>query len=162
MMPIGIGLLHGPRVEAHAQPTGDANRPSFEVASVKPNTSGPGPIRVGFPGNGRFNVTNMPLRELIRFAYEVPFQLTGGPGWLDNERFDVNGPDRPLSQHVQLDDALYSVRQKVAGDQVNPLIHAGQKLIPSVTRVFSRVRDLHVFLQACSERRRQRSRSWHM
>ena len=91
VIPIGIGLLHGPRVQAQAQTTVDANRPSFEVASVKANTStGPGPVRVGFPGNGRFNVTNMSLRELIRFAYEVqPFQLTGGPGWIDNERFDV-------------------------------------------------------------------------
>jgi len=52
------------------------------------------------------------------------------------------------SQQVPLDDALYSVRQKVAADQVNPLVHAGRKLIPSVTRVFSRGRDLHVFLQA--------------
>ena len=89
--PIALGPLHGPRVQAQAQTTAGANRPSFEVASVKPNTStGPGPVRVGFPGNGRFNVTNMPLRELIRFAYDVqPFQLTGGPGWIDNERFDV-------------------------------------------------------------------------
>jgi bla regulator protein blaR1 len=89
--PIGIGLLHGPRVQAQAQTTAGADRPSFEVASVKPNTTtGPGPMRIGFPGNGRFNVTNMALRELIRFAYEVqPFQITGGPGWIDNERFDV-------------------------------------------------------------------------
>jgi uncharacterized protein (TIGR03435 family) len=91
MIPIGIGLLHGPPVQAQAQTTAAANRPSFEVASVKPNTStGPGPVRIGFPGNGRFTVTNMSLRELIRFAYDVqPFQVTGGPGWIDNERFDI-------------------------------------------------------------------------
>jgi VWFA-related protein len=52
------------------------------------------------------------------------------------------------SQQVPLEDALYSVRQKLAADHVNPLVYAGQKLIPSVTRVFSRGRDLHVFLQA--------------
>jgi hypothetical protein len=49
---------------------------------------------------------------------------------------------------VPLGDALYSVRQKVDADAVNPLISDGQALVPSVTRVFSKSRDLHVFLQA--------------
>jgi hypothetical protein len=35
-----------------------------------------------------------------------------------------------------------------AADAANPLVHEGQKLIPNVTRVFSRSRDLYVFLQA--------------
>jgi VWFA-related protein len=52
------------------------------------------------------------------------------------------------SQRVALGDALYSVRQKVAAEAASPLVHDGQKLIPSVTRVFSRTRELHVFLQA--------------
>ena len=49
---------------------------------------------------------------------------------------------------MPIGDALYSVRQKSASDGANPLVFDGQKLIPSVTRVFSRGRDLHVFLQA--------------
>ena len=52
------------------------------------------------------------------------------------------------SQRVALSDAIYSVRQKTPADAVNPLIFNGEKLIPSVTRVFSKARDLHVFLQA--------------
>jgi VWFA-related protein len=52
------------------------------------------------------------------------------------------------SQRVPLADALYSVKQKIAGDAVNPLVFAGQKLVPSVTRVFSRGRELYVFAQA--------------
>jgi hypothetical protein len=52
------------------------------------------------------------------------------------------------SQRVPLSEALFSVRQKVAADTANPLVYEGQKLIPSVTRVFSRSRDLYVFLQA--------------
>ncbi len=40
-------------------------------------------------------------------------------------------------------------RTKEAREQVaNPLIEDGQKLIPSVTRVFSRSRDLYIYLQA--------------
>jgi VWFA-related protein len=52
------------------------------------------------------------------------------------------------SQRVPLGDAIYSVKQKTDAEAANPLVHAGQKLIPSVTRVFSRGRDLYVFAQA--------------
>ena len=43
------------------------------------------------------------------------------------------------SQRVPLGDALYSVEQKIAAEAVNPLVFEGQKLIPSVTRVFSKI-----------------------
>ena len=63
------------------------------------------------------------------------------------------------SQRVPLSDALYSVKQKIAAEAANPLVYDGQKLIPSVTRVFSKSRDLYVFLQAYERgRRRPRSR----
>jgi hypothetical protein len=51
------------------------------------------------------------------------------------------------SQRVPPGDALFSVQNKAA-DAVDPLIVDGQKLIPSVTRVFSQARTLYVFLQA--------------
>jgi hypothetical protein len=54
-------------------------------------------------------------------------------------------------QRVDLKNAIYSAGK--AKDQekealVNPLVQNGKKLIPSVTRVFSRGRDLYVYLQA--------------
>jgi len=50
------------------------------------------------------------------------------------------------SQRLALANAIYSVKKDV--ENVNPLVFEGQKLLPSVTRVFSRGRDLYVFLQA--------------
>jgi VWFA-related protein len=52
------------------------------------------------------------------------------------------------SQRVPLSDALFTVEQKIASDTAHPLIHQGQKLLPSVTRVFSRSREMYVYLQA--------------
>jgi VWFA-related protein len=52
------------------------------------------------------------------------------------------------SQRVPLGDAIYSVKQKTDAEAASPLVYGGQKLIPSVTRVFSRGRDLYVFVQA--------------
>jgi VWFA-related protein len=51
------------------------------------------------------------------------------------------------SQRVPPGDALFSVQNKAA-DALDPLVVGGEKLIPSVTRVFSQSRTLYVFLQA--------------
>jgi VWFA-related protein len=55
------------------------------------------------------------------------------------------------SQRVDLDDALFNAgkeKQRKAAEAVNPLIEGGQKLIPSVTRVFSKSREMYVYFQA--------------
>jgi VWFA-related protein len=54
------------------------------------------------------------------------------------------------SQRVQLKDALYNaVKAKdEKQDAANPLVENGQKLIPSVTRVFKRDQSMLVYLQA--------------
>ncbi len=51
------------------------------------------------------------------------------------------------SQRVPMADALFTV-QKGAAQLTHPLVFDGQKLFPSVTRVFSKSRDMYVFLQA--------------
>ena len=55
------------------------------------------------------------------------------------------------SQQVDLDDALYNAgkaREQAASLAANPLVESGRKLVPSVTRVFSRSRPMEVYLQA--------------
>jgi VWFA-related protein len=53
------------------------------------------------------------------------------------------------SQRIDLKDALYNaVKAKDREEAANPLVLDGQKLIPSVTRVFSKSRDMYVYLQA--------------
>ncbi len=54
-------------------------------------------------------------------------------------------------QRVDLKDAIYNAakaKEQVKDNAANPLVLNGQKLIPSVTRVFSKSRDLFVYLQA--------------
>ena len=53
------------------------------------------------------------------------------------------------SQRVDLKDALYNaVKNKDRGEVTNPLVQNGQKMIPSVTRVFRKGREMYVYLQA--------------
>jgi hypothetical protein len=53
------------------------------------------------------------------------------------------------SQRIELKDALYNaIKAKDREESANPLVQDGQKLIPSVTRVFSKSRDMYIYLQA--------------
>jgi VWFA-related protein len=51
------------------------------------------------------------------------------------------------SQRIDLKDALYNALKNKT-ETSNPLVRNGQKIIPSVTRVFSRKNDMYVYLQA--------------
>jgi uncharacterized protein (TIGR03435 family) len=63
---------------------------AFEVASVKPNKTGDGRVMLGMQPGGRFNASNVPLRLLLRQAFNVQdFQIVGGPDWIGSDRFDV-------------------------------------------------------------------------
>jgi VWFA-related protein len=53
------------------------------------------------------------------------------------------------SQRVDLKDAIYNaLKNKDQAEVTNPLVQDGQKLIPSVTRVFKKDREMYVYLQA--------------
>ena len=65
-------------------------RPAFAVATVKHNRTGDATRSMRLQPGGRIVITNQPLRQLITFAYSLqPQQLTGGPSWLDTDRFDI-------------------------------------------------------------------------
>ncbi len=53
------------------------------------------------------------------------------------------------SQRVPLNDAIYNaVKKKDQAESTNPLVEEGQKLVPSVTRVFKKDHEMYVYLQA--------------
>ena len=85
---------------------------TFEVASIRRNTSGEPFINIGMAPGGRLNFTNVPLRQLIIRAYGVqPFQIIGGPDWLTSDRFDVvakapEGNATPAQLNVMLQSLL--------------------------------------------------------
>jgi len=74
--------------------TPPTQKPSFEVASVKPNSSGGNPGFIG-PVGTRFVATNATLKMLLTYAYRLPtdqgLQVFGGPKWVDFDHFDVEG-----------------------------------------------------------------------
>jgi len=88
-VPIAIGAFDAPRLRAQA-PARAAGDLAFDTASVKRNTSGAPNVRFDVAAEGWLTATNVTAAILVRFAYDLPgFQVSGGPDWLDSERFDV-------------------------------------------------------------------------
>ena len=45
---------------------------------------------LSLPPTGRLTATNVPLRLLLRTAFDVQdFQMVGGPSWITSDRFDI-------------------------------------------------------------------------
>ena len=66
-------------------------KPSFEVASIKPSDPNPqNPIWIGMSADGaQLNFSNITLKDCIRAAFRVrDFQITG-PDWITNLRFEI-------------------------------------------------------------------------
>jgi uncharacterized protein (TIGR03435 family) len=71
-------------------PPGSTEKPKFEVAAVRENTSNDGKINIGIQPGGRFTVVGAPLAELIRIAFAVQrTQVVGAPDWTETARFDI-------------------------------------------------------------------------
>jgi uncharacterized protein (TIGR03435 family) len=100
----------------------------FEVASVKPNTSGERGAHMNSNG-GRIRITNASMRALITTAYGVREYQVEGPDWLDNERFDVNAK---FSEELPKDPEKYSallqgMMQKLLAERFKLAVHRGKK-----------------------------------
>ena len=87
-----VGVVLGAMSElrlAAQTPAPDTKPPAFEVASVKPSTTG-SQTRSEIHLGGRHTATNMSPLALIRTAYRLQgFQLVGVPGWLGTQHFDI-------------------------------------------------------------------------
>src|SRR3954470_6804757 len=67
-----------------------AQSPTFDVATIKQNKLGGQLGGIQRQPGGRVTITNMTLRILITIAYQITgYQLVGGPGWTDSDRFDI-------------------------------------------------------------------------
>ena len=97
--PLTFGLLTAPMVHAQSavrQPSGPAE--SFEVASIKPSDPGGQNTFVNITPGGSFRASNINLKFLVRFAYQVEdFQILGSPPWMNAERYDIEAKSSDLA-----------------------------------------------------------------
>jgi uncharacterized protein (TIGR03435 family) len=67
-----------------------AARAAFDVTSVQPSTQPRPGMRGGQLRGNRYEIRNATMVDLIRAAYNVqPEKISGGPTWLEWNRFDI-------------------------------------------------------------------------
>jgi len=101
-----------------------ANRPSFEVAAIKPGNPAARQLRTQISSGGRLSAENVTLRTLIEDAYQLkPFQLAGGPRWMDSDKFAVQakGEDSAGNDQVRL------MLQSLLAERFHLAMHREQK-----------------------------------
>jgi hypothetical protein len=71
----------------------------FDVVWIKPSGQQNTNKTFRLTPDGGFRAGNYNLKDLIRLGWDVrDFQIAGGPGWLDTERYNVQAkPDVPFS-----------------------------------------------------------------
>jgi uncharacterized protein (TIGR03435 family) len=93
--------------------------PTFEVATVKRNTSAPGNSLLRRMPGGRLTATNMPVRLMITFAYQLAqYQLVGGPSWITGDGYDIvakmEGDPAPVAPGTGTDPMQLALRGLLA------------------------------------------------
>lgn len=99
---------------------------TFEVASIKPSDPDAKGSSIQLVPGGGLNVTGIPLKTMIALANGVrEFQVSGGPGWIATERFDITARVAPGAAKGQEDLAKMNEGQfKTVRDQSNERLRA--------------------------------------
>jgi uncharacterized protein (TIGR03435 family) len=118
-----------PRWIAFAQ---EPNRPAFEIASIRPNSSG---VRTGCcrvqPG-GRLVATGATLKNLMQWAYGVQdYQISGGPTWLDSTGYDILAePEHATNPTMDNRDYFGRMVQSLLADRFRLTLRRETKELP--------------------------------
>jgi uncharacterized protein (TIGR03435 family) len=129
---------------------GPAN-PAFDVASIKPNTSGTNQRQYGVEPNGRFTAINVPLDNLIRFAYAEPGPdgllgplppnrlsvaktWAGGATALQSDKFDVVATTNPGASREQ----VFLMLRALLVERFKLVVHRETRDVPIYALVMAR------------------------
>ncbi|HEX5432228.1 MAG TPA: TIGR03435 family protein [Bryobacteraceae bacterium] len=107
---------------------------TFDVVSIRP--SQPGGYFSEFPSPDGFTARNITLRILIEGAYGglEPYQIVGGPGWIDSEKFDVLAKSEHGISRAELGPML----QTILADRFKLVMHKEPKKLPGYALVVAK------------------------
>lgn len=118
----------------------------FDVASVKPNHSMDSSVSITRRAGGVFSANNVSLQMLITFAYDIrPHQLSGGPGWMDSDHYDILATPSPQDAAAEgdgrSDAAGERLRQRVRAllaDRFKLVVHSDTRELPILALVLAK------------------------
>jgi uncharacterized protein (TIGR03435 family) len=134
--PIAFGVINAPQLGAQSSAGGAAGL-VFADASVKPTSAG---AREFYPvvmdAYGRFAWKNVTLGRLIRTAYRMPSSppMMGAPGWVNSDRFDVEGraEGNPTAEQ------RWSMVRSLLADRFKLRVHNETRELPVYALVLAR------------------------
>ena len=87
-MPVAAGMWNAP-ARAQAR-NAAAKRPEFDVVSIKPTSMIGGAIPIGRSATpGSVTLLGITPKDVIVRAYSIKGYQISGPGWIDQERYDI-------------------------------------------------------------------------
>jgi uncharacterized protein (TIGR03435 family) len=100
----------------------------FEVASVKPSKVDPGSSSGIRTGHGRLDGYSVTLKRCIMGAYGIgPHQISGGPPWLESDRFEILAKaDQPIG-----DEELMAMLQGLLAERFKLALHRETRTMPA-------------------------------
>ena len=122
-----------------------AQKPEFEVASIKPSSGGPESGMRRF-GGGRYIARYATLKDLIGHAYGVhgrslsDRQLVGAPAWVAVDRFDIEAtvPDIPDDSRGMIPAAAQLRIRSLLEERCALATHYEQREVPLYALVLAR------------------------
>lgn len=109
----------------------------FEVASIKPNTANDRIVTINVGPGGRFSARGYTLKLLIQRAYGVMgWNISGGPGWLDADRYDVSA--KAIVAGNLTEEQLRPMLQRLLSERFQLRLHKGSKEMPGYALVVGR------------------------
>jgi len=124
---------------------------AFEVASIKPNKSGTNQRQFNVEPNGRFTAINVPLADLVRFAYAEPGPdgllgplppnrlavakaWVGGATALQSDKFDVIATTEAGASQEQ----VFLMLRALLAERFKLVVHRETKDLPIYALVIAR------------------------
>jgi uncharacterized protein (TIGR03435 family) len=103
-----------------------AQKPKFEVVSIKKSALSPNGSQVSSTGN-RFRAVNATVMTLILNGYPVhSFQIVGGPSWISTDGFDIEAVSQgPLTQ-----ESVTQMLQALLKDRFTLQVHQDMRDMP--------------------------------
>jgi uncharacterized protein (TIGR03435 family) len=115
----------------------NGGEPEFEVATVKPSDPAKCCARNWSRIGRHFHTYNMNLKYVIQWAWNLQAkQVVGGPAWIDNQRFDIDGEID--GDGIPNDHQWKAAMQKLLIDRFQLQVHHEKREMPAFALVIAK------------------------
>jgi bla regulator protein blaR1 len=101
---------------------------TFEVASVKPSGADFHRVMIQIQPGGGLRTSGSTVKMLLTLAYDVrEFQISGGPGWINTERYDITAKSEHSAESVNVPDdprKMTDEQRRTVGEQMRERLRA--------------------------------------